>query len=230
MQLGRIDGRGLAAAGANRRGDERRREHLAGAGDRVEQPRRQLVHHRQAETELLEPIEPAVDVGDDGVARDGIRHDRRRRRPCASRADAGESGDPSAPWTPCCAASMSALVTPLIADVTTTTRWPWSSADVDERGGLGNALGGPDRGPAELHDDEHMARSIIEATRPRMPSGMRALRRGRSLHGSPKRHQRLIKLPGFGQVDVLERALGVRTRSRPTCSNSVIGEPVAVWI
>jgi hypothetical protein len=64
--------RRLASARTNRGGDERRGEHLADAGDGVEEPGRQLVHHRQTEAQLLESIEPAIDVGDDEVARGGV--------------------------------------------------------------------------------------------------------------------------------------------------------------
>ena len=166
-QLGRIDRlRRLAPRARDGRGDERRREHLAGAGDRVEQPRRQLVHHRQAETELLEPIEPLIDVSDDGVA--ARRHRPRSgvgRRPCArSKSSLPSLRIPLARSDAVRAAAMSVLVTLLIAEVTTTTWWPCSSAASTSCGGLGDALGGPDRGPAEFHDDEHMAGSIIDET------------------------------------------------------------------
>ena len=162
-QLGRVDGGGFPAAGANGRGDERSREHLAGARDRVEKPRRQLVDHRQAETELLEPIESAVDVGDDGVASDRIRHDRLGgfrvrgeqalanlripvpRRGCARSVDERIG---HAAHRGCDDGDAVTLV----------------ERGRDEAGGLSNALGGPDRGPAELHDDEHMTRSIIDET------------------------------------------------------------------
>ena len=55
-----------AAARRDRAGDQRRRQHLPRARDRVEQPGRQLVHHRQSEAELLESIEPSIDLLEGG--------------------------------------------------------------------------------------------------------------------------------------------------------------------
>ncbi len=55
-------GAGPAPARGNRACDKRRGQHLACPRDRVEQSRRQLMHHRQAVTQLLEAIETSIDL------------------------------------------------------------------------------------------------------------------------------------------------------------------------
>ena len=57
-QLGGVHGLRTPALRHDRIGQERRAEHLARTGDGVEKAGGQLVHHREAETELLETLQP----------------------------------------------------------------------------------------------------------------------------------------------------------------------------
>ncbi len=165
-QLGGVDGRGLAPARANRRGDERSGEHLADTRDRIEQPRRQLVDHRQAEAQLLEPIEPAVDVGNDRIASGRIRHDRFGGGSVHREQTLSNLGIPVSGGSRAC------RVDERVGHAAHRGGDNGDAVTVIERrrnegGGLSNALGGPDRGPAELHDNEHRARSIIDLAKRR---------------------------------------------------------------
>ena len=88
-----------------------------------------------------------------------------RRPPCArSKRRCRSLRIPVALWTPRCAASISAVGHAAHRRGDDDDLMSLLERGGDERRGLGNALGGPDRGPAEFHDDEHMAGSIIDET------------------------------------------------------------------
>ena len=121
------------------------------------------MHHRQPETQLLESIEPAIDVGDDGLSAGRIGHDRFGRRLVRGQETLANL------WIPFAGGCRPRGVDERVGDAAHGGGDDGNAVSAlerrrDEGGGLGDTFGGPDRGPAELHNDEHMAGSIIDET------------------------------------------------------------------